>query len=123
MMYRQKKVTPPKGLRVGAEAGVRGEGLESFRIVDIVYYKDEEINTVHLDCGWSEPLSKIYLLNGKSHFDASCDPECNFQVAIGECDNCGFKFPDSCVYYPEGKKIICVNCKKEPKTCIKFCTY
>ena len=113
MMYRQKKVIPPKGLRIGAEVGVHGEGLESFRIVKIVYYKDGEINWVELDCGWYEPLSKIYLLNGKSHFKASIDPKCHFKVAIGECDKCGFEFPDSCVYYPEGEKIICVNCKEK----------
>ena len=113
MIYRQKKVIPPKRLRVGAKVGVRGEGLETFTIVKIVYYKDGGINTVHLDCGWYEPLGKIYLLNGKSHFEASRDPDSNFQVAIGECDKCGFKFPDSCVYYPEGEKTICVNCKKE----------
>ena len=111
MMYSQKKVTPPHGLKIGAKVGVHGEGLDTFTIVGIVYYKDGGIDKVHLNCGWREPLSKIYLLDGKSHFEAAISQACHFQVAIGECDKCGLQFPDSCVYYLEGEKTICVICK------------
>lgn len=112
MRYEKKKVQPPNGLCVGAKVGVHGEGHEDFYITHISIDNDGDIVRVELSCIWSEPLSKIYLLNGKTHEEASTDPECHFQVAIGQCDECGLEFPDCCVYYEENDAMICVNCKK-----------
>lgn len=98
---------------VGAEVGVVGEGDDTYTITEIEYYNGEVIH-VHLSCIWREPLSKIYLLRGRDHYTAIQDPTSWIQVAIGECDICGKKFPDSCVFYtPDGgdaNSMICLTC-------------
>jgi hypothetical protein len=98
---------------VGAEVGVVGEGDDIYTITDITYHNGEVID-VHLSSLWREPLSKIYLLRGRDHYIAAQDPTSWITVAIGECDMCGKKFPDSCVYYtPDGgdaNSMICKAC-------------
>ena len=110
MRYKKKKIHPPNGLCIGAKVGVHGEGWEEFYITDIIIDNDGDINNVKLNCLWRESLSKIYLLNNKSHAAASVDPECHFQVTIGKCDKCDAEFPENCAYCIEGEKMICVNC-------------
>jgi len=114
MRYTKKQVKIPADMQVGCEVGVVGEGDDTFTITEI-RRKGGEVTDVLLSCGWREPLCKIYLLRGRSHYQAMQDPTSWIDVAIGECDSCGDKFPDSCVYHSDGDKMICPKCCKEKK--------
>ena len=110
MMYNKCFSVLPPDLKVGSKVGVVGEGLEIYEVTGIS--NTERGLEVDLSCGWREPLSKIYMLRGRSHSAAISDPTSWIQTAIGECDKCGAKFPDCCVYNKIDGQDICNSCKK-----------
>lgn len=108
MMYNECLSVLPPDLKVGAEVGIIGDGLAVYTVTKISH--TEKGVEVHLSCGWREPLSKIYLLRGRSHSAAIADPTSWIATAIGECDKCKTQFPDCCVYNKVGKKHFCNSC-------------
>jgi hypothetical protein len=113
MRYPNKIVKIPIDLAVGAKVGVSGEGNDTYTITGIEY-SNGMVAHVQLSCMCREPLCKIYLLRGRDHIKAMQDPTSWIEVVIGECDICGKKFPDSCVYHrPDGgdaNSMICTKC-------------
>ena len=97
-MFKEKVAHKPKWLKVGVKVNVVGEGGDIFKVVQIDM-DGKRLVDVHLDCGWREPLCKIYNLNGKG-----------IKVSIGECDGCGKSFPDSCIYHDHEGKVLCQEC-------------
>jgi hypothetical protein len=114
MRYKKKIVNLPAGFEVGAEIGISGEGHEDFTITGIDRNENGDVIAVHNSSGWREPLSKIYLLRGRSHWDAINDPTSWVDVRIGECDVCGTPFPDSCVWWNDlgPDSMVCRDCHK-----------
>jgi hypothetical protein len=113
MRYTKKIVRLPADMQVGSEVGVIGDGDEIYTITDIVR-QDGEVVDVCLSHGFREPLCKIYLLRGRDHSEAIQDQTSFPDVAIGECDVCGKKFPDSCAYHTTDKEgsMVCQDCHK-----------
>lgn len=109
MIYGRCISSLPPDLTVGSEVGVVGDGNEVYTVIDIERSENGS-NTVYLSSGWIEPLSKIYMLRGRPHSVAADDPTSWIKTAIGECDECGVTFPDSCAYYQNDGKHICLNC-------------
>lgn len=114
MRYAKMIVKLPADMEVGCEVGVIGEGHDVQTITGIDRDEVGDVTGVHLSGGWREPLSKIYLLRGRSHREAADDPTSWIEVAIGECDQCGKKFPDSCAYHTTDipGAMICRECHK-----------
>lgn len=112
MRYKKKQVKIPADMQIGCKVGVIGEGYDTFTITDILR-KDGDVTDVLLSCGCREPLCKIYLIRDLDHHEAMKDQTSWIEVAIGECDFCGNKFPDSCAYQSnKGDKnsMICYKC-------------
>lgn len=112
MRYKQKIVKLPDGFKVGTEVYVMGEGGATFRVTEIHYREDGSVYDVSLSCGWREPLHKMAVYNGQDMCDAFDNPNNRIDVAVGECDFCGKKFPDSCIYNTTGdpNSMICEDC-------------
>jgi len=113
MRYAKKIVKLPEGMVVGSEIGICGEGDEVFTITSIDRDAEGNVVDVNQSSGWREPLCKLYMLRGQTHCNASAKPENWIDVQIGECDVCGAKFADSCVYNSDPDKpesMICLKC-------------
>ena len=113
MRFKKKVVKLPPDMAVGSEIGIVGEGCDTFIITGISKDASGDVVDVHNSSGWREPLCKIYMLRGRSHQAAYEDPTSWIDAAIGECDVCGKKFPDSCVYGSDKDNplsMICKNC-------------
>jgi len=103
-------------MKVGSEIGIVGEGDDISTVSGIHKREDGTVFDVSNSSGWREPLCKMYLLRGRYHNEARKDPTSWIQVAVGECDMCGVKFPDSCIYHGGGKGsdvMICNMCYKD----------
>jgi len=118
MHYKNKQVSIPPDMIVGSEVGILGEGLDTQTIEQIDRNENGMVTDIHLSAGWREPLSKICLIRDGDFAKSWEDPTCWIQVAIGECDICGKKFPDSCIYHSNPDKpdsMICQECYKTHK--------
>jgi len=117
MLYKQKRVKLPKGMKIGSQVGILGDGESYQTITDIIYSDDGHVQHVVLSNGWREPLAKIYLINPRRRPSACfADRRCWIDVAIGECDICGEPFSDSCQYHqPEDNSggMICPTCHEK----------
>lgn len=120
-MYKKPIMKLPLDFVVGAEVGIVGEGLERFVITDIVN-TDSGVD-VNISSGWREPLSKMFLLRGRSHQEAYDDPTSWIDVAVGECDRCCKRFPDSCAYHKVENDIVCVGCHKHDDSVVTFANF
>ena len=116
MRYNTKYVNIPDDMKVGEEVGVVGEGGDIFTITHIAR-KDGQVVYVDLSCGCQEPLCKIYLLRGRSHYNAAKDKTSWIDVSIGECDICKKKFPDACTYHQDNgvNSMVCPECHEVNK--------
>jgi len=115
MRYKSKQVTIPPDMIVGSEVGIVGEGWDIQTIEQIDRDANGVVTDIHLSAGWRESLCKICLIRDGNFSKSWEDPSCWIQVAIGECDVCGKKFPDSCVYHsaPDNpESMICRECHK-----------
>lgn len=116
MRYNKKKVKLPPDMVVGSEVYVAGNGDDIQTITAIDRDAEGDVTDVHLSGGWREPLCKIVL--SRASFEESFeDPSAYIYVAIGECDVCGSKFPDSCVYVSNPDKpdsMVCSECDVKP---------
>ena len=115
MRYKNKQVSIPQDMIVGSEVGILGEGMDTQIIEQIVRCACGVVTDIHLSGGWREPLCKICLIRDGDFAKSWEDPTCWIQVAIGECDICGKKFPDSCIYHSSPDKpdsMICQTCHK-----------
>lgn len=112
--YTKTIVKPPIGLEVGAKIGILGEANDVFTISEIIRREDGTISNIIINDWSREPLSKIYLLRGRSHDSARQDATSWFKAIVGECDICKKQFPDSCSYRsnPDNPdSMICFECK------------
>jgi hypothetical protein len=114
MKYPKKIVKLPADMVVGSEIGIVGEGWDDFTITGIDKDASGDVTGVHISSGWREPLCKIYLLRGRNHAVAAEDPTSWIDVQIGECDICGKKFKDCCVYHYDKddnkESMVCTDC-------------
>jgi len=123
MRYAKKIVKLPEGMVVGSEIGISGEGDATFTITGIDRDAEGNVVDVHQSSGWREPLCKLYLLHGLTHCAAALKQENWIAVQIGECDVCGTKFADSCVYHQDPDKpesMVCPECAGKVATTVQL---
>ena len=113
MRYLKTIIKLPADMVVGSEIGIVGEGWDIFTVTGIDRDESGNVTHVHNSSGWREPLSKIYLLRGRCHSEAFDDPTSWVDVRFGECDVCGKKFADCCVYQSDKSNpnsMLCLKC-------------
>ena len=116
MWYAKKQVTLPEGMEEGSCIMIAGEGNEPFYITKIERDDEGDVVNIRTTAGCNEPLCKLCLWpEGQGSYEASNNRENWVQAVKGECDQCGAFFQDSCVFWSDGDKIFCRDCREADK--------